>query len=232
MVGNDIQVTLNADFQQLALTETATVTVPYTLTGDAGDTSTANLVVTVNGANDVPIANDDTGAMSENDAPTLFNVRLNDTLDVDHTALNNITIGTVTATGPAGDGITGADVTTAVVGNQVQITLGSDFQNLGAGETATIDVQYTLTGDQAGDTDTATLQVTVHRRQRRAGGRRFHLQRRQCRHRQHRAGGQRRQRRCARSDRPAEHHQRRPPGRRHRPRHAGEFPDDHGRHDQ
>ena len=59
--GNDIQVTLNGDFQQLALTETATVTVPYTLTGDAGDTSTANLVVTVNGANDVPIANDDTG---------------------------------------------------------------------------------------------------------------------------------------------------------------------------
>ena len=160
--GNDIQVTLNGDFQQLALTETATVTVPYTLTGDAGDTSTANLVVTVNGANDVPIANDDTGSMSENAAATLFDVRSNDTLDVDHTALNNISIGAVTASGPTGDGITGADVTTAVVGNQVQITLGADFQNLGAGESATIAVPYTLTGDQPGDTDGATLTVTVN----------------------------------------------------------------------
>ena len=159
--GTQVQVTLGADFQRLATGETATVTVPYTLTGDAGDTSTANLVVTVNGANDVPTANDDTGGMSENAGATLFDVRSNDTLDIDHTAPNSITIGTVSASGPAGDGITGADVTTAVVGNQVQITLGADFQKLGGGETATIDVAYTLQGDQPGDTDGATLTVTV-----------------------------------------------------------------------
>jgi hypothetical protein len=100
--------------------------------------------------------------MSEDATATSFNVRSNDTLDIDHTAANSISIGTVSASGPAGDGITGADVTTAVVGNQVQITLGADFQNLGAGETATIAVPYTLTGDQPGDTDGATLTVTVN----------------------------------------------------------------------
>ena len=160
--GTQIQMTLGADFQKLAITETATVTVPYTLTGNAGETSSANLTITVNGANDLPVAVDDTGSMSEDATATSFNVRSNDTLDIDHTAANSISIGTVSASGPAGDGITGADVTTAVVGNQVQITLGADFQNLGAGETATIAVPYTLTGDQPGDTDGATLTVTVN----------------------------------------------------------------------
>ena len=62
----EVQVTLtNASFQQLAAGEHATVTVPYTLTGDAGDTSTANLVVTVNGVNDAPVANDDSVSATE-----------------------------------------------------------------------------------------------------------------------------------------------------------------------
>ena len=160
--GLQIEVTLNGDFQTLTASEFAFVEVPYTLTGNVGETDTATLTVTVTGANDGLNANDDTGTMSENDAPMLFDVRANDLLDVDHTAPNSISIGAVTASGPPGDGIDGADVTTAVVGNEVQITLGSDFQNLGDGETATIDVQYTLQGDQVGDTDTATLTVTVN----------------------------------------------------------------------
>ena len=103
--GLQIEVTLNGDFQTLTASESAFVTVPYTLTGNAGETDTADLVVTVTGANDGVNANDDTGSMSENDAPTLFDVRANDTLDVDHTAPNSVSIGTVTASGPAGDGI-------------------------------------------------------------------------------------------------------------------------------
>ena len=75
VIGNNIEVTLNGDFQTLTASESATVTVPYTLTGNAGETDTADLVVTVTGANDGLIANDDTGSMSENDAPTLFDVR-------------------------------------------------------------------------------------------------------------------------------------------------------------
>ena len=146
VVGNQIEVTLGADFQTLTVSETATVTVPYTLTGNAGETDTANLAVTVNGANDgVDRQRRHRQHERGRRADARSTCARNDTLDVDHTAPNNISIGTVTASGPAGDGITGADVTTAVVGNQVQITLGADFQKLGGGESATIDVDYTLT---------------------------------------------------------------------------------------
>ena len=42
------------------------------------------------------------------------------------------------------------------------MTLGANFQHMQDGQTATFDVPYTLHGDQAGDTSTATLHVTVN----------------------------------------------------------------------
>ncbi|MBR0783848.1 cadherin domain-containing protein [Bradyrhizobium iriomotense] len=165
IVANQVQVTLNnAHFQQLALGEHATVTVPYTLTGDTGETSTANLVVTVNGVNDVPVAVDDSGSMTEDQSGHAFTVLTNDTLDADHGAPNNITTGAVTnVVGPAGEGIDVTDIAVSVNGsNQIVVNLGSDFQHLQDGESATFDVAYTLHGDQAGDTSTATLHVTVN----------------------------------------------------------------------
>ncbi len=160
--GTEIRVTLGADFQRLTGSETATITIPYTLTGNTGETSTANLVITVNGVNDLPVAVNDSGSMTENDGPTTFpSVLGNDTLDKDHGALNTITTGTVTASGPAGTNIDGGDVTVSVIGGtQIRITLGADFQRLQQGQTATIDVPYTLHGDGA-DASSATFQVTV-----------------------------------------------------------------------
>ena len=162
--GTQIEVMLGPDFQRLTGNETATITVPYTLTGNAGETSTANLVITVNGVNDLPVAVNDSGSMSENDGLTTFpSVVTNDIQDKDHGALNTITVtpGTVTASGPAGSGITGADVTVGVIGGtQISVTLGADFQRLQQGQTATIDVPYTLLGDGA-DASIATFQVTV-----------------------------------------------------------------------
>ena len=113
----------------------------------------------MNGVNDGPIAVDDTPAqsvnfsMTEDAAATSFNVLANDTKDADHTAVNNITTGTVAAStsGSAAAFISGSDVTVGLTGaapnEQIQLTLGSDFQKLAAGETATIDVSYTLHGD-------------------------------------------------------------------------------------
>ena len=88
--------TLGPDFQQLTGNETATITIPYTLTGNTGETSTANLVITVNGVNDLPVAvNDLTGnTMTEDAAATTFAVLGNDTHDKDHGASNTITTGT------------------------------------------------------------------------------------------------------------------------------------------
>jgi large repetitive protein len=163
IVSNQVQVSLvNAHFQQLALGEHATVTVPYTLTGDTGETSSANLVVTVNGVNDVPIAVDDSGSMTEDQVGT-FTVLSNDTLDADHGAPNNVTTGTVAnLVAPSGENIDLTDIGVSVNGsNQVVVTLGSDFQHMKQGETTTFDIPYTLHGDQAGDTSSATLHVTV-----------------------------------------------------------------------
>ncbi|MBR0757582.1 cadherin domain-containing protein [Bradyrhizobium jicamae] len=164
IVSNQVQVTLdNAHFQQLALGEHATVTVPYTLTGDAGETSSANLVVTVNGVNDVPVAVDDSGTMTEDQSGHAFTVLTNDTLDADHSAPNNVTAGAVSnLSAPSGENIDLTDVAVSVNGsNQIVVNLGSDFQHLQDGESATFDVAYTLHGDQAGDTSTASLHVTV-----------------------------------------------------------------------
>jgi VCBS repeat-containing protein len=162
--GHDIQVTLGAAFQQLHAGETATVTVPYTLTGNGAETSTVNLVLTVNGANDVPVAvADDGGSISEDAADnTPFNVRGNDTLDADHGAANNITLDSVDVSGPAPDGLVAGDVTATPSGANVLISLGPNFDKLGGGETATVDVHYTLHGDQAGDTSSSTLHFVVN----------------------------------------------------------------------
>jgi VCBS repeat-containing protein len=161
---HDIQVTLGAAFQQLHAGETATITVPYTLTGNAGETSTVNLVLTVNGANDVPIAvPDDGGSISEDAADnTPFNVRGNDTLDPDHGALNNITIDSIDVSGPAPDGLVAGDITATPSGANVLISLGANFDKLGSGETATVDVHYTLHGDQGSDVSSSTLHFVVN----------------------------------------------------------------------
>jgi VCBS repeat-containing protein len=165
----DIQVTLGAAFQQLHAGETATVNVPYTLTGNAGETSSTTLTVTVNGANDVTAAQDDTGSMTEDQSPTAFNVLGNDTLDPDHGAPTATTVGTVTTgavsnlSAPSGENIDTGDIGVSVdANNKIVVTLGSDFQNMKQGESTTFDVAYTLHGDQVGDSSNATLHVTVN----------------------------------------------------------------------
>jgi hypothetical protein len=166
---HDIQVTLGTAFQQLHAGETATVTVPYTLTGNSGDTSSANLTVTVSGVNDVPVAADDNGAMTEDESGKTFTVLTGDTFDPDHGAPTAATAGAVTTTGtitnlvaPSGESIDAGDITvTANASNQLVVNLGADFQHMRGGETTTFDVDYSLHGDQAGDTSTGHLHVTV-----------------------------------------------------------------------
>jgi VCBS repeat-containing protein len=169
---HQVAVTFGAAFQQLHATETATVTVTYTLTGNGVETSTTDLVVTVNGANDVPIAQDDTGSMTEDQSGTAFTVLTGagaDTLDPDHGAPNSVSYDAGThplsiVDFPAGTGIDASDVSVTVnVSNQIVVSfVGNDFQKMKQGEVAHIDVPYTLHGDQAGDTSLATLHVTVN----------------------------------------------------------------------
>ena len=104
--------------------------------------------------------------MTEDQSGNAFTVLTNDTLDADHSAPNNVTVNAATAvtnlSAPSGENIDTSDVTVSVNGsNQVVVNLGADFQHMKDGESTTFDVAYTLHGDQAGDTSTATLHVTV-----------------------------------------------------------------------
>ena len=134
-----------------------------------GDTSTANLTVTVSGVNDVPTVVNDTGSMTEDQIGT-FTVLSNDTFDPDHGAPTAATLNAVTTTGtitnlaaPFGESIDTGDISVSVnASNQLVVNLGADFQHMKDGESATFDVDYTLHGDQAGDTSPAHMHVTLN----------------------------------------------------------------------
>ena len=81
VVGNQVQFNPGTDFDYLDTGETANVVVSYTITDEFGATSSSTVTITVNGANDAPVANDDTASTTE-DAAVSGNVLANDT-DVD-----------------------------------------------------------------------------------------------------------------------------------------------------
>lgn len=64
----------------------------YTMTDSHGETSTANITVTISQVNDAPVAVDDTGSMNEDATPITINVLSNDTdTDLDSTLNHPVT---------------------------------------------------------------------------------------------------------------------------------------------
>jgi len=139
--------TLASNAQALAQGETATDSFTYTVS-DGSLSSTGTLTITINGANDAPVANADTAAGTENQT-LLISVLGNDT-DVDHGAVLSL----VSASAPNGKG------TASAVGNQVQFNPGADFDHLAAGATETVVLSYTIQ-DEHGATSSSTITVTV-----------------------------------------------------------------------
>ena len=84
--------------QQLAVGDTLTETFSYTLTDKDGQTSVANLVITVTGTNDTPVAVADTNTIAEDTVSVTGNVKTNDTLGDGTAVQNTITYGSETAT--------------------------------------------------------------------------------------------------------------------------------------
>ena len=137
----------NAAAQGLDTGETAQDVFTYTASdGTASDTAT--LTVTVNGANDAPVANDDTASTSE-DGSASGNVLANDT-DVDGEAL--------TVTNP-GTYVGAYGTLTLAANGSYTYTPNAAAQGLDTGETAQ-DV-FTYTASDGTASDTATLTVTV-----------------------------------------------------------------------
>jgi VCBS repeat-containing protein len=149
--GGGIVYTVGNAFDSLAQGVTATDTFRYTMTDGFGATSDAQVTVTITGVNSAPVAAADVGATLENGAPVVIDVLANDS-DVD--------LGdgkTVVAVDNAGaKGV----ASIAAGGSGVVYTIGSAFQSLRGGETATDTFSYTM-ADNAGSRSSAQVSVTV-----------------------------------------------------------------------
>ena len=139
--------TLAANAQPLAQGETATDSFTYTVS-DGSLSDTGVLTITINGANDAPVANPDTASGTENQTLSIA-VLANDT-DIDHGAVLSL----VSASAPSGKG------TASVAGNQVQFNPGTDFDHLAQGATETVVLTYTMT-DEHGAHSSSTVTVTI-----------------------------------------------------------------------
>jgi VCBS repeat-containing protein len=149
VVANQVVFNPGTAFDYLDTGETANVIVSYTITDEFGATSSSTVTVTVNGANDAPVANDDTASTTE-DASVSGNVLANDT-DVDVEPLTVANPGTYV----------GAYGTLTLAANgSYTYTPNAAAQGLDTGETAQ-DV-FTYTASDGTASDTATLTVTVN----------------------------------------------------------------------
>ena len=139
----------------LAVSIAATDTFTYTISDGNGGTDSAEIVITVTGTNDAPVAVDDTGSVNE-DATLTVN-QANGVVDSNDTDLD-------------GDTLTVSDARTEV-GTYGTLVLAADgsytyaantpaANALAAGETVTDTFSYTIS-DGNGGTDTADLVITV-----------------------------------------------------------------------
>ena len=134
----------NNAFAALGLGQSHTDTVTYTIADSVGNTDSATLSVTVNGANDAPEANDDSAITGE-DIPLSIGVAqlLGNDTDIDN--------GDTKAIVSVQDAVNGS---VSVVGSQVVFTPAANFNG---------DASFTYTmQDSGGATSTATVNVLVN----------------------------------------------------------------------
>ncbi|WP_158239304.1 S-layer family protein, partial [Uliginosibacterium sp. TH139] len=164
----------NAAANVQALAQGAAPTETFTVT--TADGTTRNIVVTVNGTNDAPIAVADTGSVSESNsaATTVLTGDLTPGTagqdgDIDNGSSFSVTgvvVGTAaSASGNVGSTLNGTYGTVSVTADgSYTYTLDNTrtaTNALGAGQTGTETFTYTIT-DNNGATSTATLTITVN----------------------------------------------------------------------
>ncbi|MGZ8286342.1 MAG: beta strand repeat-containing protein [Allosphingosinicella sp.] len=151
VVGNQVQFNPGTSFDKLAVGESETVVVSYTMRDEHGATAASTITITVTGTNDGPVANPDTRTTSESSA-VVVDVLAND-VDVDNNAVVNV----VAASGPAGQGMV------TIVENQVRFDPAGDFDHLASGQTAVVVINYTIE-DEFGVQSSSTVTITVQGR--------------------------------------------------------------------
>ncbi len=148
IVGNQVQWTPGTDYDYLALGESATVAINYTMADNNGAESSSLLTLTVTGSNDGPLANVDTASTDEN-ATLLVDVLANDT-DIDASDTKSV----ISATIASGLG------SVAIANNQIEWTPGTEYDYLALGESATVTIGYTI-ADNNGAESSSVLTLSV-----------------------------------------------------------------------
>jgi VCBS repeat-containing protein len=155
----------NGAFDELAAGETGTDSFTYQITDGDGLFDTATVNITINGANDVPVAVDDGFTAVENGPAITGNVLPSNgngpDSDVDATDVLTVTqVNGVAAS--VGQPIAGSTGGLFTIDDRGALTFVSnrDFEDLDDGESRTTTVTYTI-DDGNGGTDTATVTVVV-----------------------------------------------------------------------
>ena len=148
--GDDLIFDPQGEFDDLDIGESATVTFTYTVETPDGDQSTETVTVTITGEDDPTITAPDTGSVDE-DSTVTVSVLINDS-DPD---LNDNPLSVTNLTQPpGGQGSATTD------GTEVTFDPGTDFQDLGEGETEIVTFTYDATTPD-GKTTTETVTITV-----------------------------------------------------------------------
>ena len=141
----------NGQFEYLAVGESTTDSFDYTISDGNGGSSTATITITINGANDVPSAVDDSETTDEDSSVTTIDLVAANDSDIDTTDVLNVSsIDTSSTTGQVtnnGDGTFSYDP-------------NGQFEALNDGESTTDTFTYTIS-DGNGGTHTATVTITV-----------------------------------------------------------------------
>ena len=140
------------DFQDLDPGETRDVSFTYEAVDHSGDSvgEPGTVSITVTGTDSAPVAR-----VSAN---LMIDVLANDT-DEDSDS-SNFSLESVQIVDSDGNPLSGQG-TVSIVNNQLQFSLGSDFDYLDHGETATVTVRYVMS-DDAGLTSESTAVITVN----------------------------------------------------------------------
>ncbi|MGB7327719.1 MAG: Ig-like domain-containing protein [Rubripirellula sp.] len=144
-----------ADFQDLAVGETRDVTVTYEVTDFQNATSvSADVTITVHGANSDPVAEDVT-ADADEDGVAFNGAFVANDVDSDEDGSTLIFVITSTSS-------EGLPSTSGTPGdNTFTFDPGPDFQDLAVGETRDVTFEYEVTDGHGAVSNTATVTVTV-----------------------------------------------------------------------
>jgi VCBS repeat-containing protein len=160
IVAGQVRMSPGTALDALQVGQSVSFTVPYTMKDAANVTSTADLVVTVNGANDAPTAVADAAPAATENGVQNFDVLANDT---DPDAGDTKTIDSLGAVvfGANGTGLADPGNIFSIVAGQIQMNPGTALDALRVGQSVTYTVTYTMK-DAANETSSADLVVTVN----------------------------------------------------------------------